>query len=303
MTIGERARGLLELTRPGNAVAAGVLTFTGAYVARGTGTFGRYAFPVVAAVVATVFATAAGNAVNDYFDRDIDRINRPDRPIPRGAVSASSALAFSVALFLGAVASAVQLPPLSLAIAIVNLVALGAYTELFKGLPGVGNVVVAYLTGSTFLFGGAAVGWPAGIGDDLGVVVLFALAAVATLTREIVKDVEDVAGDREEGLETLPIVIGERASLWLGVAALGVAVAASGLPYFVGTFGFAYLVLVVPADAVMLGAALWAFRDPSVGQRRLKHGMFLATGAFIVGRTAVNIGGGAAATVFLAVGF
>ena len=282
MSVRDRLRGLLELTRPGNAVAAGVLTFTGAFVA---GNALSLPFAVAAAVVATVCATGAGNAVNDYFDRDIDRVNRPDRPIPRGAVSPRGALAFSGLLFAVAVVAALTLPLAALVIAVVNSLALIAYTEFFKGLPGVGNVVVAYLTGSTFLFGGASVGRPL----SSSVLVLFFLAAVATLTREIVKDVEDVEGDRAEGLRTLPIVVGERAALRLGTAALVVAVLASGLPVLVGNFGLAYLALVVPADALMLRATYRSYDDPSAGQRGLKRGMFVAAAAFVVGRTATLI--------------
>ncbi len=272
-------RGFLDLTRPGNVVAAGVLTFTGSFVAAG---FGAAAGPVAAAVAATGFATAAGNAVNDYFDRDVDRVNRPDRPIPRGAVTARAGLAFSGLLFVGAVATAVTLPLAAIALAVANLLALVAYTKLFKGLPGVGNVVVAYLTGSTFLFGGAAVGQV----TDPAVVVLFSLAALATLSREIVKDVEDVAGDRAEGLRTLPIVVGESTALRIGAAVLAVAVTASAVPYLMGTFGLVYVAFVVPADAVMLDAIRRSFADPGLAQRRLKRGMFLAAVAFIAGRAA-----------------
>ncbi|QLG27164.1 geranylgeranylglycerol-phosphate geranylgeranyltransferase [Halorarum halophilum] len=271
------AGGLLELTRPGNAVAAGALTFIGAFVGGGL-----QPIPVTLAVAATVFAVAAGNAANDYFDRDIDRVNRPDRPIPSGRVTPRTAATFAGVLFLGAVVAAATLPMLALAIAVVNLLALLAYTELFKGLPGVGNAVVAYLTGSTFLFGAAAVG---ALGPDVW--VLFGLAAVATFARELVKDVEDVAGDREEGLRTLPIVAGERATLTLAVAVMVIGAAASAFPYARGTFGVAYLALVVPADAVMVGATAWGFRDPGTAQRWLKRGTFLAATAFVVGRLAV----------------
>jgi geranylgeranylglycerol-phosphate geranylgeranyltransferase len=276
-------RGLLELTRPGNVVAAGVLTFTGSFVAGG---FGAAPVRVAAAVLATAFATAAGNAVNDYFDREVDRVNRPDRPIPRGAVSARTGLAFSGLLFLGAVGAAVTLPLAAIAIAVVNLLALVAYTRLFKGLPGVGNVVVAYLTGSTFLFGAAAVGRV----TDQAVIVLFALAALATFSREVVKDVEDVAGDRAEGLRTLPIVAGEATALRIGAVVLGVAVAASAVPYLTGVFGLAYVAIVLPADAVMLDAIRRSFVDPGVAQRRLKRGMFLAAIAFIAGRAVGAVG-------------
>jgi len=271
----ERVRGLVEMTRPTNSIAAGVLTFVGAFVAGGVG---GNAVATAAAVGATVFATAAGMAINDYFDRDIDAVNRPERPIPRGAVSARATLAWSGALFAGAVGSALVLPPLAIAIAVVNLLALVAYTKLFKGLPGVGNLVVAYLGGSTFLFGGAAVGSP------LAPAVLFVLAALSTASREVIKDVEDVAGDREEGLNTLPIAVGERRALHVAAGALVVAVAASPVPYLTETFGVAYLLVVVPADVGMLYAAYESYGDAGVGQAHLKYAQFLAVVAFLAGR-------------------
>jgi geranylgeranylglycerol-phosphate geranylgeranyltransferase len=273
-------RGLFELTRPVNAVAAGVLTLIGAFVAGG---LFDSPVPAAAAAGATVFATGAGNAINDYFDREIDRINKPNRPIPRGAVSPRGALVFSLVLFAGAVVLALTLPALAIAIALINLLLLVAYTQLFKGLPGVGNAVVAALGGSTFLFGGAAVGDAATPG------VLFVLAALATFTREVIKDVEDLAGDREEGLNTLPIAIGERPALWAGVCCLLVAVLASPLPYLFGSLGVVYLLAVLPANALMLAAAYTSFHDPTAGQQRLKYGMFLAAGAFVLGRVAVLV--------------
>ncbi len=265
----------IELTRPANAVAAGALTFTGAFVAGGVTTAPA---AVAAAVVATVTATGGGNAINDYFDREIDAINQPDRPIPRGDISARGSLWFSLGLFGVAIAAALTLPRVAIGIAVFNFLALVAYTELFKGLPGVGNVLVGYLTGSTFLFGGAAVDEP------LGALALFGLAAVATLTREIVKDVEDIHGDRQEGLRTLPIVIGQRRALYVGVGAMVLAVAASGWPYYVGTFGVVYLAVVIPADFVMLWATATAFSDPAASQRWIKRGMLLAAVAFVAGR-------------------
>ena len=118
----EQARGFIELTRPGNAIAAGGLTFIGAFVA------GDVTAPLsmACAVVATVLATGGGNAINDYFDREIDAINQPGRPIPRGAVSPRGALLFSVLLFAAAVGLTLLLPLLAIAIALINLIALVA---------------------------------------------------------------------------------------------------------------------------------------------------------------------------------
>ncbi len=274
----EQVRGAVELMRPGNAVAAGGLTFIGAFVAGGL----NAPVPAAIAVVATVLATGGGNAINDYFDREIDAINQPGRPIPRGAIRPPVALGFSVALFVLAVVLTLLLPLLAIAIAVVNLVALVAYTELFKGLPGVGNALVAYLTGSTFLYGGAAVE-----GDLATVGILFALAASATMAREVVKDVEDIEGDREEGLNTLPIEIGERRSLVVATAFVLFAVLASPIPFALGTFGLPYLAALVPTVCLMLAAMYRSFRDPTAGQTWLKLSMFIAAAAFVVGRVAV----------------
>lgn len=278
MDVQARVRGYVELMRPMNSVAAGVLTFIGAFVAGGSV---DQAPAVAAAVAATALATGAGNAINDYFDREIDRINQPNRPIPRGAVSERGALWFSVALFTAATALALTLPALAIGIAAFNLVALVAYTEFFKGLPGLGNALVAYLGGSTFLFGGAAVGDVSASG------ILFVLAALSTLTREIIKDVEDIEGDREEGLNTLPIAIGARRALHVGTALLIVAILASPIPYLQGSFGIVYLLVVVPAAVIMVGAAVRSYDRPEIGQRYLKYGMFLAALAFMIGQLSV----------------
>ena len=275
----DTARGVLELARPGNCVAAGVLTATGAFVA---GVDGAVTATAIATVV-TVSAVAAGNAINDYFDREIDAINQPDRPIPRGAVSPRSALTVSVGWFAVAVALAILLPRLAIGIAVINLAALVTYTTVFKGTPGLGNALVSYLVGSTFLFGGAAVG------SVDAVFVLALLAGLSTFAREVIKDVEDVAGDREEGLRTLPVAIGERRALWVATAALAVAVAASPVPYLLGTFGPVYLLIVAVADAVMLYACYESFDDPTAAQQRFKYGTLLAATAFVVGRAALLV--------------
>lgn len=269
-----RLRAFIEITRPMNAVVAGLLTFIGAFV----GTEVVSSWPVLAAVMATVLATGGGNVINDYFDRDIDRVNAPDRPIPSGAISPRTALVFSAVLFLGAVAFALTLPLAALVIAAINLVALITYTPYFKGLPAAGNAIIAYLGGSTFLFGGLAVGNP---GPAL---VLGLLAALSTFSREVVKDVEDMAGDESEGLDTLPIRIGPRSALVVGGVLLVVAVLASPIPYLIGTFGIAYLAVVAVADGLFIYATVEGFSDPSASQRHLKYGMFIATIAFVVGR-------------------
>jgi len=64
----------------------------------------------------------------------------------------------------------------------------------------------------------------------------------------------------------------------------------SPVPYLIGTFGLAYLAVVLPADAVMLYATVESFEDATAGQSHIKYGMFLAAAAFVVGRATVVVG-------------
>ena len=280
MGVRERVSGSVGLTRPGNAFAGGTLTLIGSFVAGGLLTS---PVAVGAAVGSTMMGVAAGNTINDYFDREIDAINRPNRPLPSGAVTPRWALGQSGVLFVLAIGLALTLPPLAIGIAVFNLLLLITYTQWFKGTPGVGNAVVAFLGGSTFLYGGAAVG------AVETTVVLFVLAAMATLGREIIKDVEDVTGDEEMGARTLPIVMGERFALRVAAVTLGIAVLASPLPYLLGTFGLGYLIVVFPGVLAMALGAWSAFSNPGRGQRLVKLGMFVAIAAFMIDRATVLV--------------
>lgn len=270
----ETPKAVVEITRPGNAVVGGVAAVVGGYLG------GSVGFAAGVAALATVLGTGAGNAVNDYYDAEIDAVNRPDRPIPSGRLSRRGAALLAAVFFVVAVVvTVVFLPPLAIGIGILNLVLLVGYSSHLKRTPLVGNVVVAYLTGSAFLFGGAAVG---GVEFTL---VLFALAALANLGREIVKDVEDMEGDAKEGARTLPVVWGERPALSVASAVVVVGVLLSPLPYFVfEEFGVAYLVAVAAADVVFLEGTRRSWREPSTGQKILKVAMVVALVAFVVGR-------------------
>ncbi len=270
----QKAAAAFEVTRPGNAAVGALGAAVGGYVGGSVGA------SVGIAAVVTALGTGAGNAVNDYYDAEIDAVNRPDRPIPSGRLSRRGAALLSAALFVAAlVLTVVFLPPLAVAIGVFNLVVLVGYSSHLKRAPLVGNVAVAYLAGSAFLFGGAAAG-----GVEF-TVVLFALAALVNLGREVVKDVEDMEGDAAEGARTLPLVWGERRALVLAVAAVASAVALSPLPYFVfDEFGVAYLVAVGVADIVLLEGARRSWKSPSVGQKILKAAMVVALVAFVVAR-------------------
>jgi geranylgeranylglycerol-phosphate geranylgeranyltransferase len=100
------------------------------------------------------------------------------------------------------------------------------------------------------------------------------------MSREIAKDIEDMAGDRAGGARTLPILAGERLSAALAAA---FALAAVGLGFF-APFGRVYLAIVVVADLFFLLSVMKIARGDATGsQKALKKGMTVALVAFLAG--------------------
>lgn len=266
-------RGYLQIIRPVNALVAGIAVLLGVLVAGGEVT------PVLFLLVMAVFCiTGAGNAINDYFDRDIDRINRPDRPIPSGAVSIRGAAVYSTVLFLSGIACAAIVHPLCCGIAVLNSILLVAYAAWLKGVPLAGNVVVSYLAGSIFLFGGAS----AGMGGLLLNLPLAGIVFLPMTAREILKDAEDIEGDREGGARTLPMITGVLTSCRIAAVLAAGAVVLSLLP-IVPWWGWWYLGMIAFADLIMLFAVASSLRcETSACVRQsgatsmLKTGMFAA---------------------------
>ncbi len=229
----------------------------------------------------TVFVvTGAGNAINDYFDADIDAINRPDRPIPSGRLKKELAFKVSIILFALGCIIAYFTGSIPFFIAAFNSLLLFSYAFSLKRKVFVGNICVSYLSGSTFLFGGSAYG-EKGIEATF---VLFFLSMLATLSREIVKAIEDIEGDRKDGASTLPILIGERPSAYIASITGITAVGLSPLPYIMNIFNEYYLFFVSAADIVFLYAVVLILtKRPSASSKYFKVAMFLALIAFIAG--------------------
>lgn len=198
-----------------NSIMAGALLLIGAYI---TGSYQSHVFEIVFGFVIVICTTSAGNAINDFFDRDIDAVNNPNRPLPSGEISETQALTLVIALFLIALLLSLFLPDKATVLVGINVVLLAAYTPLFKQIGGVGNAVVAYLSGSVFLLAGLITGQIIVVGS------LALLAFLATFSREIIKDIEDINGDKQQALNTLPIQIGAKNAYVVASVSLGLSI-------------------------------------------------------------------------------
>jgi geranylgeranylglycerol-phosphate geranylgeranyltransferase len=288
MQIGEKVRlpPTLELTRPLNCLLTGAAVLIGEVV-----TVDNLSIPgqvLIFSFLAAALVAAGGNVMNDYYDQQIDRINRPDRPIPSGRITALRALTTARVLFVIGIIFTVFLNPYCLLLVCLNSLVLILYTWRVKRLGLVGNLSIGYLVGSTFLFGGLATPIPSRpiIPGELLILVL--MASLSTVGRELIKAIEDMRGDQNLGFKTFPVQHSAGKAAALAVVFIGAAIAISPLPYLFGIFGWQYLTLVslsIAAFLVGVGTIVRS-RDLNAAKKAslmCKVGMGLGLIAFMVG--------------------
>lgn len=220
--------------------------------------------------------TSGGNILNDLIDVESDRKNHPKRPLVTGQISTSSAkIAFYLLFLIPVVVSAFYLNLYATLLVFIAEILLISYELKTKNLGLSGNLTISVLVGLIFVFGGIAL-------DSAGrMVFLFLLAFLANLSREIIKDIQDMEGDI--GRKTLPMVIGAKNSSTSVMGIIVALVVISFLPYLLGIFSKYYLAVVTITDAVFILSAYTTFKNPEKGQQISKIGMILGLISFAVG--------------------
>jgi 4-hydroxybenzoate polyprenyltransferase len=182
---------------------------------------------LVLIILVSVLIAAAGYIINDYFDLNIDQINKPDRVIVNNAVSRRWAIFWHLAFsLLGLFFTVLALPPsLFWYLILANLFSillLWLYSTNFKKQLLIGNVIISMLTSWVILFlffSKTPLSVDNIISADHKEIRLFRLtmlyagfAFIISLIREVLKDMEDRIGDARYGCKTMPIVWGLPAS-------------------------------------------------------------------------------------------
>jgi geranylgeranylglycerol-phosphate geranylgeranyltransferase len=269
-------RGYFRLFRLGNCVMGAFGALLAAIVCVGLDGIGDFGTQVAFSMSVVIAFTAAGNSLNDYFDREVDRVAHSERPIPSGAVAPSGALVASVALFAIALILGIMINLWSIGIVVTSIAIMVGYERYLKAEGIAGNLAISWLTGALFLFGGAAV-------ERLDLAwILAALAFLATLGREIVKDIQDIEGDKGSR-RTLPMRIGARKAGFLASVGFLAAVALSPAPYLLDLLSSWYVPAVLVSDAIFIYCALIHFQSPERGQKVAKLAMLVALLAFLLG--------------------
>lgn len=265
----------LEIIRPGNAAMAVIAVILVMLIS------GNFTLNAFLACIVVLMVIGGGNAINDYFDYKIDAINKPNRPIPSGRISLNAAKIYSVALFVIGTILAFIIGLLPGLIALFTSVVLILYAYNLKKMPLIGNAAVSFFIGLTFVFGAVVVGEP--LLSILGFSPFF-----ITMMREIVKDMEDMEGDKKEGARTLPILCGLKSSAVIAALFMIFAVVTSPIPYIVGILTVFYIPLLLVGDIIFVVGAVSVLKDQSTENtgkvsKWVKMGMVIVLLSYAVG--------------------
>lgn len=246
-----------------------------------------YYGPAVASLL-TFLACAAGNIVNDLRDINIDRVAHPGRVLPQGDMDLPTARRLAVVFAAISILASVAVNWYVVTMALVANGLLVAYNFRLKRILLIGNLVIALLAGLTFITGGLAAD-PALTLTLPGPLVPAVFAFLFHLVREIVKDIQDIEGDRALGLITFPQVVGVQKALIVCLGLFFALVLLTYLPVYYLWYGRWYEILTVyVTDLPLLVFLILLWGNPNrtmlrAGALALKIGMVVGLFALIGG--------------------
>ena len=285
------------LFRLGNNLTGVFGVFLGSIIALGDVPQGLLAHITILHASSVLFFMCSWNALNDIYDFEIDLVNRPDRPLPSGRISLNHAKTATAITMISSILSIALCYWLisgsnpvegfevsdwypSLAIWIIALILLISYEFPFglrlkdKGLPG--NISISISVGLVVVFGASAVFEP----FSEKAWSLFFVGIFYNTSREIIKDVQDMEGDK--GRNTLAMRIGSENARTVAWVMSILALASVLLPFAIGIFPPLHVVLVIPAvmTLMMVKGRIIIGEDASASSL-LKKSMLLCLAALL----------------------
>jgi geranylgeranylglycerol-phosphate geranylgeranyltransferase len=275
--------GLVQLMRPINCAMMGFAVFVGAVLADPQ--FSNFDWLGILYGFLTGFMlTAASMTINDYYDRAIDAINEPARPIPSGSVSTREALAFVFVLSAVGFVFAYLTSVLCLVVAVISWVVVVTYVTVGKrsGLPG--NFLVSTCVAIPFIYGSIIVLSQV----PLSVLLFTVMAFLSNTGREITKGIVDVKGDRAEGVKTLAVRYGEKNAAVAASLFYVLAVSLTPVPWILSLVSFWFIPLVLVTDIGLVASSALLLKDYSrENARKIKKLVLLW---FVIGLLAYVFG-------------
>ncbi|MGD8505794.1 MAG: UbiA family prenyltransferase [Candidatus Bathyarchaeota archaeon] len=285
----KKLTGIIRLTRPINCIIMGIAVLVGAIVTNQSLSFDYIILTHMAMGFITGFTfLAAANTVNDYYDREIDAVNEPHRPIPSGVVKPSEALGYAAILSIIGFVAAFHTNVPSLALAVIAWFMFTYYATKGKRTGVFGNFIVGACITIPFIYGGL-------ISEEVidkalsSILMVFAgMAFFSTVGREITKGIVDKEGDKSEDVRTAAVLFGSRRAAFLALLLNVLAVVLSFLPWLLEEVSVWYIPFVAIADlGFVFSSASLLHNHSRENARRVKNmvriWMVIGLFAFVVG--------------------
>ncbi len=191
----------VEITRPVNSFMTGIGIVFALLLYRG---WRPDPILLLIGFITGFLGTASTMIINDVVDREVDKINKPWKPIPSGYVDPFKATVLSIILLVTAITINIYVGLTALATATVYGLIGYCYSLLRRYWWS--HFLVAFSTTAPTIYGYVLAGTPS---DYLNLAIFYTLTIfTATLGREVVKAVMDMEGDKRYGYVTIPIKYG-----------------------------------------------------------------------------------------------
>ncbi|HMK47753.1 MAG TPA: UbiA family prenyltransferase [Methanocella sp.] len=216
-----------DLTRLENGLIFAMSFVVSLIIARPDGS--NMIYVALAGIIASITAEMGAFALNDYFDVEVDRKNnRTDRPIVRGEVSKSEAMAVTVAGFAVSIIAGTLMGNIGALAVIIALIIFSIFYDYRLKEYGIwGNIYIAFTMAAPFLFTSMLFN-----GSNV-LNLLSIIAFLVGLGREIMKGIMDMEGDELRDVKTVARVHGERAAKYVAVSLYVLALLLAPVPFFV----------------------------------------------------------------------
>lgn len=250
--------GYVRLMRPANCLMMGFAVVVGAALAS-PGMLHEHWQGLFYGFVTGFALTAASMAINDYYDRDIDAVNEPNRPIPSGLVKPRGALIFASVLTILGFSAAYLTSLYCFLNAMAAWVVFVAYTTVGKrsGLPG--NFLVSTCVVVPFIYGSLLIRGAV----ESSVLVFVSMVFLSNTGREITKGIADVEGDQKQAVKTLAVRYGAKSAGTAAALFYLSGVALSPIPWLMGIVSLWFVPLVAVADLGFVFSSFSLLRDCS----------------------------------------
>jgi len=240
-------------------------------------------FKIILAGLTGALTASAGNVINDYFDINIDKINRPNRVLPIGELTLNEALGFYIFLSLVSLFLSIFISPIALLEVFFASALLYLYSYKIKKIPLLGNFVVAFLTGFAFVYGGMAV-------NNVEAATIPAMFAfLVNFIREIIKDMEDIEGDKQQGVNSYPVIYGFKKAKTVIVFITIVLIILTVFPFINELYAIEYfLIVMIIVNPLLVYIIKSLFDDDST--KNLNKLSNLLKLDMVIGLTAILLG-------------